>query len=170
MMSRCFLVVAFLFSLAGCTKPAALPDITVSASSPGEYTRFRADLGTRFTAEQLTDFDTAIQELRLDAMHRDVATASGRELDMLAVANGKAVRAVTLLGWQARQARLLREIAEITRMLEHDMKQAEKSAASGTPESILTRIGSEKEVQAKLQHNLAETERRLTELGATGPR
>jgi hypothetical protein len=161
MLLRWLLVVVL---LGGCAKPADLPDIIVSAASPGEFTRFRAELDTRFTPEQLKDFDTATQELRLDAMNRDVATAAAREEDMVRVANGKTVHAVTLLGWQARKARFLREIAEISRLLDHDEQQAAKTAATGTPESVTRRLGSEKEVLAKLQHNLADTEARLAEL------
>jgi hypothetical protein len=152
--------------LGGCAKPADLPDITVSAASPGEFASFRADLGMRFAPEQLKDFDDATQELQLDAMSRNIATSAGREADMLKVANGKTVHAVTLLGWQARKARFLREIAEITRMIDHDEQQAAKTAAAGTPESVTRRLGSEKEVLAKLQANLADTESRLSELGA----
>lgn len=149
---------------AGCAKPVALPDVVVSASAKEDFTRFNADLGKRFAPEQLQDFDTAVQELQLDAMHRDIATAAGREADMLAAVNGKTVRAVTLLGWQARKARFQRELAEITRMLEHDLKLAEKAAPAGPSESLTRRIGSEKEVQARLQASLAETERRLARL------
>lgn len=155
--------------IAGCAKQADLPDVIVSAASKEEFTRFRADLGARFTPEQLQDFDTATQELQLDAMNRDIATAAGREADMLRVANGQTVHAVTLLGWQARQARFQREIAEISRMIAHDGQQAAKTAASGTPESVARRLGSEKEVLAKLQQNLAGTETHLTGLGA-GPK
>src|SRR2546422_937713 len=111
---------------AGCAKPPDLPDIPVSATSKEEFTRFRANLGARFTPEQLKDFDTATQELQLDAMNRDIATAAGREEDMVHVANGKTVHAVTLLGWQARKVRFLREIAEINRMIAHDEQQAAK--------------------------------------------
>jgi hypothetical protein len=150
--------------VAGCAKPKALPDVIVTATSPAEFTRFRADLETRFTPEQLKEFDTATLELQLDAMNRDVPTAAGRVADMVRLANGKTIREVTLIGWRARKARLLRETAEINRMLAHDLKQAEKTAATGTPESITRRIGSEKEVLAKLQANLAATERRLAEL------
>lgn len=149
------------FLLAGCAKPVPLPDVVVSAATKEEFTRFNADLGQRFPPEQLQDFATAVQELQLDAMHRDIATAAGREADMLATVNGKTVHAVTLLGWQARKARFLRELAEITRMLEHDLKQAEKAPPS---DSLTRRIGSEKDVQAKLQASLAETDRRLAQL------
>lgn len=148
---------------AGCTKQADLPDIIVSAASKEEFTSFRADLGMRFTAEQLKDFDTATQELQLDAMNRDVATAAGREADMLRVAHGKTVHTVTLLGWQARKARFLREIAEITRMIDHDEQQAARTADTGTPESVTRRLGSEKEVLAKLRGNLADTDHHLAD-------
>lgn len=150
---------------AGCAKPVALPDVVVSAATKEDFTRFNADLGQRFMPEQLQDFDTAVQELQLDAMHRDIATAAERETDMLAVVHGKTVRAVTLLGWQARKARFQRELAEITRMLEHDLKQAAKAPPS---DSLARRIGSEKEVQAKLQASLAETDRRLAGLQSHG--
>lgn len=164
-----FLIALTLGLLAGCTKQADLPDIIVSAASPGEFARFRADLGTRFAPEPLQDFDTAIQELQLDAMTREIPTAAGREADMLRVANGGTVHAVTLLGWQARKARFLREIAEISRMIDHDEQQAARTAATGTPETITRRLGSEREVLAKLQANLAATESHLAELTKSKP-
>ena len=156
-----FLTCLFLALLAGCAKPVPLPDVVVSAAAKEDFTRFNADLGQRFPPEQLQDFDTAVQELQLDAMHRDIATAAGREADMLAAVNGKTVHAVTLLGWQARKTRFLRELAEITRMLEHDLQLAEKAPPS---DALTRRIGSEKDIQAKLQRLLAETDRRLAEL------
>jgi hypothetical protein len=155
-------VILSLVLLGGCAKPVALGDITVSAATKADFTRFSAELGSRFPPEQLQDFDTAVQELQLDAMHRDIATVAGREADMLGAVNGKTVRAVTLLGWQARKARFSRELAEITRMLEHDLKLAELKEPS---DALTRRIGSEKEIQAKLQRHLADTDRRLAELG-----
>jgi hypothetical protein len=144
--------------LAGCAKQVDLPDVVVNAASPAEFTRFRAELGGRFPAARLKDFDVATQELQLDAMARNVASPAAREADMHRAVNGKTVHAVTALGWGARKARFLREIAEITRMLAHDLKQAEKSAATGVPESVTRRIGSEREVLAQLEANLANTE------------
>ncbi len=149
------------FLLAGCAKPVPLPEVVVTAATKDDFTRFNAELGSRFTAEQLQDFDTAVQELQLDAMHRDIPTAAGREADMLAAVNGKTVHAVTLLGWSARKARFSRELAEITRMLEHDLKLAESKEPS---DALTRRIGSEREVQAKLQRHLAETDRELAKL------
>lgn len=157
------------FLVAGCAKQADLPDVIVGAASKEDFTRFRTDLGARFAAEQLKEFDTAVQELQLDAMNRDIPTAEGREADMLRVANGKAVRAVVLLGWQVRKARFLREIAELDRMLQHDLKLQAETAAAGTPESVTRRIGSEKEVLDQLHRKLVETETRLAELARPKP-
>ncbi len=169
MLLRRLLVATFLLGLAACARQADLPDLTVSASSPEDYARFRADLGTRFTPEQLQDLDTAMQELQLDAMNRDINTAAAREADMLRAANGKTVHAVVLLGWQARKARFLRETADLAKMLEHDQQLQQDTAATGTPATVTTRIASEKEVIAKLQRNLADTENRLEELGRAKP-
>ena len=157
------MVIFCLDCLGGCTKQADWPDIIVSASTPGEFAQFRAGLGQRFKAEQLQLLDTATQELQLDAMNRDVNTAEARELDMLKVVNGQPVRTVLHLGWQARKARFLREIAEFNQMLERDLPQKEKSEAA-------RRIQSEQEVLGQLQAKLAETERRLAEWGQASPR
>ena len=153
--------------LAGCAKPPDLPDVPVSAASPSDFTRFRSELGARFPGDHLADFDTAIKELQLDAMER-LATAAEREADMLRVANGKSVHAVTVLGWQARRARFLREIAELDRMLQRDLQRQADTAATGTPESVRTRIASEREVLEQLHGNLAATDRRLAELTPPG--
>jgi hypothetical protein len=163
MMLRWLMVAVSLLSLAGCAKEADLPNLTVSASSPGEFAEFRTGLGARFTPEQLKDFDTATQELQLDAMNRDIPTAAGRELDMLAVVNGQPVHAVILLGWKARQARFLREIADMQKLLDRDRQQQARTAPTGTPEAVTARIQSELEVLAQLHRNLAETEHRLAE-------
>lgn len=152
--------------LAGCARQVDLPDTLVAASSKVEFAQFRADLGARFPAEQLKDFDTATRELQLEAMNRDIASAEAREAEMLRAVHGKTVHAVVVLGWGARKARFQREIADITGMLERDLALAAKSAPAGTPDSVTRRIGSEREVLAQLQHNLAETERHLTELNA----
>jgi len=164
-----FVVVLLLVSLGGCAKPANLPDIAVNAAAPADFARFRADLGARFATEQLKEFDTATQELQLDAMNRDVATAEARELDMLGVVNGKPVHAVVLLGWQARKARFLREIAELDRMLQHDLELQASTAATGTSPAVTQRIGSEQEVLAQLHRKLAATEARLAELSRPKP-
>jgi hypothetical protein len=177
-MWRCFPLAVFLASLGGiecvglggCAKPKDLPDITVRATHAEELTEFRAELGARFTPEQLQPFDTAVDELQLDAMNRGVASAADREQDMLASVNGKTVHEALLLGWTARHNRFLREIAGLTKMLDHDLQQQQQTAATGTPESVTRRIGSEKEVLDQLRRNLSDTDQRLATWGATpGP-
>lgn len=143
---------------------AAKANIIVSAASASEFARFRTDLGTRFTPEQLQDFDIAITELQLDALHRGKATAADREADMLAVANRKTFPNVVMLGWRARKARLLREIPEARQLLDHDTAAAAKTGATGTPESVALRLVSEKEALAKLKRDFADTNLHLTEL------
>lgn len=143
---------------------AAKAEIIVSAGSAAEFARFRADLGTRFTPEQLQDFDTAIQELQLDAMHRGKATAADREADMLAVVNRKTFPDAVLLGWRARRVRILREFPEARRLVDQDTAEASKTAATGTPESITSRLANEKHALEKLRRDRDDTTRRLNEL------
>ncbi|MDI1320878.1 MAG: hypothetical protein PSW75_11905 [bacterium] len=169
MVLRWFMFVVLLLSLAGCAKPADLPDVTVSAALPSEFAQFRAELGTRFTPEQLKDFDTATQELQLDGMNRNITTAAGRELDMLAAVNGQPVHVVVRLGWQARRERFHREIATLTKMLDGELEAQAKNGDAGPSQAALARMQSERGVIAKLQANLAETDRRLTELRQAKP-
>jgi hypothetical protein len=133
----------------------------VRAASEEELTAFRAGLGVRFAPEQLQAFDTALQELRLDAMNRNVATAAAREANLRTVVNGQTVRAVEILGWQARRRRLLGEIALLAPQLEHDLQRRAETAASGTPQIVLNRIQNVQDILARLQRDLADTEQRL---------
>ena len=143
---------------------ATKAEIIVSATSAAEFARFRADLGTRFTAEQLQDFDTAIQELQLDATNKGKATAADREADMLAVVNRKTFPDAVLLGWRARRVRILREFPEARRLIEQDTAEVAKTAATGTPESVTSRLASEKQTLDKLRRDRDDTLRRLNEL------
>jgi len=143
---------------------AAKAEIIVSAGSSAEFARFRADLATRFTPEQLQDFDIAIQELQLDAMNRGKATAADREADMLVSVNRKTFPDTVLLGWRARRARILRELPEARRMVDQDTAEAAKTAPTGTAESLTVRLAKEKQALDKLRHDRDETMRRLNEL------
>lgn len=168
MLPRWLLLCLAFAAWTGCAKAPELPEVTVAATTPSDFTRFRTELGTRFPADRLADFDTATKELQLDAMER-FPTAAEREADMLRVAHGKSVHAVTVLGWQARRARFLREIAQLEQMLERDLQQKARTAATGTPGGVLDRIASERQVLDQLHTNLAATERRLTELTQPKP-
>ena len=165
-MLRCFFVISLLCMLSGCAKQVDLPQMTVNAADAGEFTRFRSELGAGFPAERLQAFDTAVLELKLDAMNRDLATAAAREAETLQVMNGKSVQAVTILGWEARRARFLREIASIQSVLDRDLKTQQAAGPGGPSSVVLARIQSAQNVTSGIQQNLADAERRLTELHA----
>jgi len=162
-MSRGFLVFALLGLLGGCAKPVDLPDRTVGAANISEFTRFRSDLEAEYSADRLHPFDVAIQELRLNAMNRDIVSPEARDADMVAVVNGKTVQVVTLLGWEARRDRVLHEIGEIDRTLQGDLRTRKNAGADGPSTTLLARIQSAQNVIAQLQRDVAETERRLAE-------
>jgi hypothetical protein len=147
-------------NLLQATVAAAKAEIIVSAASAEEFARFRADLGTRFTPEQLQEFDTAIQELKLAAMNRGITT----EASMLAVANRNIFSDVVVLGWRARKDRIIREIPGAIRLVNQDMAEATKTAATGTPEDFTRRLATEKETLAKLRHDRDDALRRLDAL------
>lgn len=153
--------------LAGCAKPD-LPSRVVRAASAGELADFRTELSAEFSADRLQPFDTALQELRLDAMHRDVAPADAREEDMRAVVNGKTVQQVLVAGWKARRDRLRREMALINELLTRDQKAAQRTAASGTPQSVANAIQNEQDILARLQGDLRATEQRLAGWNVSG--
>jgi hypothetical protein len=167
LMRRCLLVVLLLGLFGGCAKPKDLPELTVRSTEAGELAAFKSELGARFTADQLKPLDTALQELQLDAMNRGVAAAEDREQTMLNAVNGKSVHEALVLGWQARRNRFLHEISLITGLLDGDMQLQQKTAATGTSQSVLDRIRTEQGLLAQLQANLAATERQLTDWGAT---
>lgn len=160
-----FVIVVFFASLfGGCAKPD-LPVTVVRASSTEELSNFRAELGTRFTPEQLKSFDTALQELQLDAMNRDITPAGAREQDMQTAVNGRTVREAQILGWKARRARLVREITQMTGLLEQNLKLQKQTAATGTPESVTAHIRNALDIIDHLQRELSDTEALLVAWG-----
>jgi hypothetical protein len=163
-MLRWLILLSLSIGLFGCTKQADLPEITITASDRSEFIRFRSELGAQFPAERLQPFDTAVQELKLDAMHRNIASADERELDMIKVAHGKTVHAVTVLGWEARRERFQREIAFIHTLLEGDLRVQQNAGAGGPSATVLARIRSAQNLIAQLQGNVADTERQLAAL------
>ncbi len=152
-MLRRFAALLLLALLGGCAKPD-LPEVVVQSASVAELRNFRLDLGERFSNEQLQTFDTALQELRLDAMNRGVATVEAREAAMRAAVNGKTVHQVEILGWQARQARFENEIAVMNQFLEHTLATAKGNNPN---------VQSNQDVLDRLHRQLAETKQRLAE-------
>lgn len=149
--------------LCGCARPE-LPEIIVQAPTPGEFDKFRAELGADFSLERLQPFDTAIQELKLEAMRQGVAGVAAREQQVATAIHGKTVHATQILGWQARRGRLQDERAEITKLLERDRRLLK--GATGAARSIADRIRSEEEILARIDGDLADTERQLIDWGA----
>ena len=143
---------------------AAKAEVIVSAGTAADFAKFRADLGTRFTPDQLQEFDIAIQELQLDAVKRNPAITDGGEAAMLAIANRKTFPDVVVLGWRARKDRLIRQIPGAIKLVSDDTAEAARTAAAGTSESVARRLASEQEVLAKLRHDRDDALRRLNEL------
>jgi len=159
-MCRWFVSVALLLGLTACTKPE-LASSPVRAGSEEELAAGRADLERRFTSEALAAYDVAIQELQLAGMDRGLRTTTERAAAMRAIVNGKTVRAVEILGWQARRSRLQAEIKDFSEMLARDLTIREKTAATGTPLAVTNRIENEQDILAKLRRLLAEAEAKL---------
>lgn len=151
-----------LIALAGCAK-TELADTSVRAGTLQELTAFRSELGSQWAAAELATFDTALQELRLEALNKDIAPASAREDYMRGEVNGLTVQAVRVRGWQARRVRLQAEIALLSGM-ERDLLRQQES--KGTTESNAARLASAREVLARLQRDLAATESQLNAWGA----
>lgn len=158
---RLWIAAVVLTCLAGCSRPA-LPETVVRAGSADELAAFRAELGRRFAAAELAAFDTALQELRLEALNKDVSPASARDAYMRELVHGRTVAAAQVRGWQARRARLLGEIAYLEGLRQHDLARREKTPT----DSITARIESAGEVLERLRRDLNATEAQLAAWGA----
>lgn len=161
-MLRCLACLFMALLLASCSKPS-LAELHVRAGTEEELTKFRAELATRFPAPQLWVFETALQELQLAGMDRH-PTAAARAAAMRASVHGRTVRAVEILGWQARRERLRSEIASLTPTLEQDRRTRERDGTATSP-AVLNRIQNVEDILAQLHRHLAETETQLQTLG-----
>lgn len=161
----------FVLAVLGCAKPE-LPATRVRAGSADDLASFRAELAQRHPAAALAAFDTALNELELAGMDRGIAAAADRAAAMRETVDGKTVRAVEILGWEARRTRLQAEIKDFAGMLERDLALKEKTAATGTPPAVIHRIENEQDILAKLRRLLSEAEERLAawSAGATTAR
>lgn len=167
-MSRWIFLLVFVLAVLGCAKPE-LATVRVTAGSAEELATFRAELGQRHLAAELAAFDTALNELQLAGMDRGVASAADRAAAMRESVDGKTVRAVEILGWQARRTRLQAEIKDFAGMLERDLALRERTAATGTPLAVTNRIENEQDILAKLRRLLAEAEEKLSAWSAVPP-
>lgn len=152
-----------LLLLAGCAKPD-LPDTIVRAGTEQEFATFRTELSLSFEASRLESFATALQELQLAGMENH-PTADARAAAMRSQIHGRSVRAVEILGWQARHARFQSEIAGMMPTLEHDLRTREREGTA-TPANVLTRIQNVEDLLRDIRRHLAETEAQLAAWGA----
>ena len=80
--------------------------------------------------------------------------------------NSQTVRQTEIRGWQARRTRLLGEQKMMSGLLERDLQAKQRTAATGTPESVLTHIQNEQDILTRLARDLAEVDARLAAWGA----
>ncbi len=151
-----------LATLAGCARPE-FADRIVVADSPEALAAFRAELARDHAAPQLAGFETALDELQLAGMDRH-PTAAARAAAMRAIVHGRTVRAVEILGWQARRDRLRSEIASLTPTIKQDRRTRERDGAATSP-TVLNRIQNVEAILEQLHRHLAETETQLQTLG-----
>lgn len=157
---RVVVSLAFLCAVSACA-PKPLAERPVHAASADTFADFRAKLGADFAAEQLKDFDTAVQELKLDAMNSGVAGVAAREEKVFAMMNGKSVREVEVLGWQARHRRLNAELADMEQRLAHDSALQAKAVSADSVKYFSNLINNEQDLVAQSKRNIADTEAKL---------
>ena len=150
-----------LLCVASACAPKPLAERPVNAVSADSFANFRTMLGSDFAADQLKDFDTAIQELKLDAMNHGVAGVAAREEKVLALMNGKSVREIEVLGWQARHRRLNAELADMEQRLTHDRALQAKAVSADSVKYFSNLISNEQDLVAQSKRNIAATEAKL---------
>lgn len=154
----------FCCAVPGCSQKDWLQR-EVPAASSDELAAFRARLGQEKSADEIKPFDTALQELKLDAMNHGVAGVAAREAQMRAMVAGKPVRDVLVLGWEARQLRLENELKDMSGRLEHDSQLLNKPGGPGPTPFMTNLIKNEQDIVAQLKRDLAQAQARLAEWG-----
>lgn len=160
------LVVTLLYFVSGCSQKALL-DREVRAGSSEEFMIYRTGLVGEFTPRLLQDFDTAIQELKLDAIAKGVAGAALRDQRIRAAANGKPVHQVLVLGWEARRSRLTNELNEMKERYAHDTKLLARPGSNESTQFLSNVTRNEEDKINQLKSLLGDTEQKLQEWSAT---
>ena len=150
---------ATLALLAGCSKPAP-QDRIVKADSPEQFDQWRSDREDWSSQEQ-QDFDTAIQEIKLDAMNKSAGTIDSRESAMCEAVNGKTVRAVEILGWHDRRDRLEREKNDVETRYAHDSKLKAREDQTDRAQALATTTRNEQAIIAKNTGLIADVDAKL---------
>ncbi|PTY02682.1 hypothetical protein DB347_23505 [Opitutaceae bacterium EW11] len=154
--------------LSGCSKKS-LMDRSIPAVSAEEIAVFRAELGEEFPAAELKDFDTALQELKLEAMNNGVSGVAQREERMRAAVNGKTVREALVLGWQARHVRVARELEDMSGRLEHDRQLKDRPGSADSSRFLSNLVANEQDIVAQLKRQLDDADEHLVRWGASAP-
>ncbi len=168
---RCLLLGAAILSLGGllgCSQKAVL-ERTVSGGSTELLAEFLEDLRPAWSGEEHALFETALQELKLQAMNAGVSGVQAREDQMRTAINGRTVREVLVLGWQARWLRFTRELEDMTARLERDSALQVKAK---TPESVRffdNLISNERDLIVQMKAGRADAEAKLAAWGADRP-
>ncbi|HEY9154057.1 MAG TPA: hypothetical protein VIM69_02930 [Opitutaceae bacterium] len=145
--------------LAGCSKPAP-QDRLVKADSPDQFDQWRSDRDDWSPQEQ-QDFDTAIQEIKLDVMNKSAGTMDSREAAMLQIVNGKSVRAVELVGWHDRRDRLEREKKDVETRYAHDSTLKAREDQPDRAQALETTTRNEQAIIAKNTGLIADVDAKL---------
>jgi hypothetical protein len=145
--------------LAGCSKPAP-QDRLVKADSPEQFEQWRSDREDWSPQEQ-QDFDTAIQEIKLDAMNKSSGTMDSRETAMCETVNGKTVRAVEIIGWHDRRDRLAREKKDVETRYAHDSTLKAREDQPDRAQALETTTRNEQAIIAKNTGLIADVDAKL---------
>lgn len=148
-------------SVMGCAPRKAI-DGPVAARSAEEFAAFRDALNGAVPLPTLEAFDTAVQELKLEAMSNGVSGVGAREERVRQTVNGKSLQVVLTLGWKARAARLQRELKDMTDRYEHDRELLNRAGGSASSQHLANLTANEQDIIAQLKHQLADTEQKLS--------
>ena len=152
--------------VSGCSQKNIL-DCEIKAGTVDEFAACQANLVSEHTPRLARDFDTAIQELKLDSITKGVLGVEMREERMRATANGKSVKEVLVLGWQARRARLVGELKGMNERYAHDVKLLSRHGSSDSTQFLSNTTQNEENSIALLKTLLGDADQRLTEWGAS---
>ena len=144
---------------AACSKPAP-QDRIVKADTAYQFDQWRTDRDDWSPREQ-QDFDTAIQEIKLDVMNKSAGTMDSRESAMLEIVKGKTVRAVDIIGWHDRRDRLDREKKDMETRYAHDSKLAVREDQADRAQTLAAITRNQQAIIAKNTGLIADVDAKL---------
>lgn len=168
---RCLLLgyaILLFGGLLGCSRQD-VRERTVSAGSAEELAGFLQDVQPAWSGEDHAHLETALQELKLQAMNAGVSGVAAREEGMRAAINGKTVREALVLGWQARWLRFTRELEDMTARLERDSALQVKAKTAESVRFFENLISNERDLIAQMKAGRADAEAKLAAWGAQPP-